>query len=144
MTKNCIVYFWLYSSGSIRKTAPALMLYYRSLIQKQITQVLGDLRTGVSEAIQRLTIAGSGCHHKDLERARVEVCTALDHALDPRGESLEDRHVLWEQTSGRGKAIAGEACENRGRVEILWLSFPFTCSLISNSCFLWLKLTGNQ
>lgn len=35
-----------------------------------ITGVLGDLKTGVSEAIQRLTTARSGYRHKDLERPK--------------------------------------------------------------------------
>lgn len=35
-----------------------------------ITGVLEDLKTGVSEAIQGLTTAGSGYCHKDLERQK--------------------------------------------------------------------------
>ena len=66
--KDCIGLLWLYSSGSVRRTAQAVVLYYRSLIQKQITHVLQDLKTWVSEAILRLTTAGSGYHYKDLER----------------------------------------------------------------------------
>lgn len=50
------------------------MLYYRSSIQKQITQALEVLKTGVSEPIQRLTTAGNGYHPKDLEKPREEVC----------------------------------------------------------------------
>lgn len=49
----------------------------------------------------------------------------------PGAGTLEDEYALWEQTSRRDKATAGEAQGNRDRVKIVWFFFSSTSLLIS-------------